>query len=206
MATKEYWRIDNDGIAQSHDFTGVGDGLEDFRFRVSRLKDIYSCEETLRIEAYHGGRPCGWRVLRVSRLETDITGLLDIGIHLSRLEFIELRRIIQKHYYHLEPTLTEAIGNTVADGVVEGVVGLFREYVRDRFMEPRDGHYNIPTEEFKREFSESVFRGHSISDIKEALRVRGYTRCNARRNDFAIKEDGVNRRYISFNAERMGEA
>lgn len=204
MAAKEYWKIDNEKIQKNHKFIGIGE-LEKFSFNVTRLKDTYSYEEVLKIEAYYDSKEYGSRISKISKLETEITALSDIGINLSRLEFIELSTIIKRNYYQLEPQIREAIENNISDIVVKGVVDFFKEYITEKEIEPKDGYYNIPIEDFKREFNDSVFKRYNISDIKEALKIRDYIKCNARRNDFAIKENGVNKRYICFDIKKIEE-
>lgn len=203
MPTKDYWKIDNDTLRPRHIITGLGD-LAQFSFEIIRLKDVYSYEEVLKINAFYDKKEYGSRISKLSKLDTEIVSLGDIGINLSRVEYIELSNLIKKNYYNLEPQAREAIENNVSDRTVKAVVALYRNYIHEKQIEPRDGYYNIPVEDFKREFNDSTFRRYNMSDIKEALRIRGYIKCNMGRNDLAIKVDGVNHRYISFDAEKLG--
>lgn len=203
MSAKEYWKIDNNKIQTSHIIAGMDD-LKNFSFEVIRLKDIYSYEEVLKINAFYDGKEYGSRISKVSKLDTEIVSLGDIGINLSRVEYIELSNLIKNNYYNLEPQEREAIENNISDRTVEAVVGFYRDYIQEKQIEQRDGFYNIPVEDFKREFNDSSFKRYNMSDIKEALKIRGYIKCNAGRNDLAIKVDGVNHRYISFDAQKLG--
>lgn len=203
MPAKDYWKIDNDIVQPSHIITGL-EGLANFSFEVIRLKDIYSYEEVIKINAFYDGKEYGSRISKVSKLDTEIISLADIGINLSRVEYIELSNLIKNNYYNLEPQEREAIENNISDRTVEAVVGFYRDYIQEKQIEQRDGFYNISVEDFKREFNDSSFKRYNISDIKEALKIRGYIKCNAGRNDLAIKVDGVNRRFISFDAQKLG--
>lgn len=203
MPTKDYWKIDNDILQPSHTITGLED-LANFSFEVIRLKDMYSYEEVLKINAFYDGKEYGSRISKVSKLDTEIISLADIGINLSRVEYIELSNLIKNNYYNLEPQEREAIENNISDRTVEAVVDFYRDYIHEKQIEQREGFYNIPVEDFKREFNDSSFKRYNISDIKEALKIRGYIKCNAGRNDLAIKIDGVNRRFISFDAQKLG--
>lgn len=204
MAAKDYWKIDNENIQTSHTIVGFDD-LENFSFEVVRLKDIYSFEEVLRIKAFYSGKEYGTRISKVSKLDTEIISLADIGINLSRVEYIELSNLIKKNYYNLEPQEREAIENNISDRTVKAVVDFYRDYIQEKQIAPREGFYNIPVEDFKREFNDSSFKRYNMSDIKEALKIRGYIKCNAGRNDLAIKVEGVNRRFISFDKQKLGE-
>lgn len=203
MPAKDYWKMDNDIVQPSHIITGL-EGLANFSFEVIRLKDIYSYEEVIKINAFYDGKEYGSRISKVSKLDTEIISLADIGINLSRMEYIELSNLIKNNYYNLEPQEREAIENNISDRTVEAVVGFYRDYIQEKQIEQRDGFYNISVEDFKREFNDSSFKRYNISDIKEALKIRGYIKCNAGRNDLAIKVDGVNRRFISFDAQKLG--
>ena len=55
----------------------------------------------MRINAFYGGKKYGSRISKVSKLDTEIISLADIGINLSRVEYIELSNLIKKNYYHL---------------------------------------------------------------------------------------------------------
>lgn len=202
MPTKEYWKIDNEKLQDSHIIVGMDD-LEKFSFEVVRLKDIYSFEEVLKIKAFYDGKEYGTRISKVSKLDTEIVALADIGINLSRVEYIELSNLIKKNYYNLEPQEREAIENNISDITVNAILAFYREYVQEKQIEPKDGFYNIRVEDFKDEFSKSSFRRYNITDIKEALKIRKYIKCNAGRNDLAIKVDGINRRFISFDAQKL---
>ena len=203
MPAKDYWKMDNNKIQPSHIIVGMDD-LKNFSFEVIRLKDVYSYEEVLKINAFYGGKEYGSRISKVSKLDTEIVSLGDIGINLSRVEYIELSNLIKNNYYNLEPQEREAIENNISDRTVEAVVAFYRDYIQEKQIEQRDGFYNIPVEDFKREFNDSSFKRYNMSDIKEALKIRGYIKCNAGRNDLAIKVDGVNRRFISFDAQKLG--
>lgn len=199
MAAKEYWKIDNQKEQEVHKIEGLGE-LEKFSFEVKRLKDVYVGLEVLRITAFYNGEEYGTIVSKIAQLDTNITNLSDIGINLSRVEFVELSTLMKNNYYSLIPQVGEGIENNVSDKLVEGVVQYFRDYIVDKAIEQMDGFYNVPTDAFKSEFNESVFKHYNISDVKEALKIRHITRCNAKRNDFAIKKDGQNKRYISFDS------
>lgn len=202
MATKEYWKIDSQTEKEEHLIRGINE-LSKFSFKVRRYKDIYSGLEVLKISAYYDGTDYGTIVGQMAKLDTELSNLLDIGINLSRLELVELRTIIGKNYYCLKPLIGESIENNIPDKLVNKVLQHFKEYIVENKIEKKDGFYNIPVADFKNEINDSVFRHYNISDIKEALRIRKFTKCNANRNDFAIKDKdtGKNFRCISFDAD-----
>ena len=134
MPAKDYWKIDNENVQPSHTIVGLND-LENFSFEVVRLKDIYSFEEVLRIKAFYSGKEYGTRISKVSKLDTEIISLADIGINLSRVEYIELSNLIKKNYYNLEPQEREAIENNISDRTVEAVVKFYKEYIQEKQIE-----------------------------------------------------------------------
>lgn len=200
MATRNYWVVDDEEVKEEHIISGV-DELEPFSFHITRLKDIYTSMEVLKITAYYEDANYGTVVSKISKLDTLISELKDIGINLSRNSFVELISTINNNYYKLVPVERESIENNIPDSVVDGIVDYFRQYIEESNIKINNNYYDIPTEDFKKAYSESVFRRFNIADMKEALKIRNYTRCNTKRTDYSIKTDGVNHRYISFCAD-----
>lgn len=204
MANNNKWIIDNNKIQDSHKFSGTGD-LSKFSVVVKRLKDKYSGKENLRMTGYYEDKKYGTVIGHITGLENDVVALRDIGFVIERVDLLELCKVIKANYYNLIPEERDGVENNISDTVVSGVVDLFRKYITDNDIAVKDGLYNIPVDEFKKEFNDSTFRNYNISDIKEALKINGCTKCNANRNDNAVKVDGANKRYISFKSEVIGK-
>ena len=200
MADK-YWEIEtHNGVFDT--VKGIGE-LDVFSFQLKRLKDIYTGMETIKILAFYKGDKYGTIVNKFAKLDTDIANLSNVGINLTRLQSVELTKIIKDNYYEMSVEVGEGVEINVSEELLNGILKYFKDYVEDKKIVNTNGFYNIPVAEFKTAFSESIFRHYNATDIKEALRIGMYIRCNAKRNDYSIKEDGVNHRYISFNADKL---
>lgn len=211
MPTKEYWKIEKPEGQQEaekqeiHTINGIEE-LSKFRFEIRRLKDVYTGLEVLKITAYYDGMDYGTIVSKAAKLDTDIPALSDIGINLTRVECSDLCDVIKKNYYNLIPQMGESIENNIPDKLLDKVLSYFKAYIDEKDIVVENGFYNIPVEDFKKAYTESTFRFYNITEVKEALKLRHYIRCNPKRNDFAIKKNDKVQKYISFDVEAIDSA
>lgn len=198
--TKNKGESKDDG--KMHTISGMNE-YENFEFDVLRRKDKYTKREVLRITAYYCGDEYGTIISKVAKLDSDIFELRDIGISLMRPVLTELGAVIKYNFYELDLESCEGIENNIPDNLLTGIVTYFKGYIINNGIPVKDGLYNIPVEDFKNEISETEYNIYGLSAIKEALKGRGYTKCNVNRYDYAIKENKKNNRYISFYADKI---
>lgn len=208
VVIKDEWKEEPERVGENKEgkvVSIIGTGtLEKFKFDIKRLKEKESRQEKLLIQAYYASEDYGTLVTSIGKLYSDITKLSDNGINLKRKFFVELAKIIDDNFYYFLIEEKESVGNNVTEDAVQGIAGYFMRYIRDNRIEVQNGCYNIPVEEFSREYKGTTFR-YDEKDVREALRLYGYTKCNSNRNDLTVKlgEDKKAVKCISFIAEKI---
>lgn len=184
---------------------GTG-SLEKFKFELVRLKEKETKHEKLLIHANYESEDYGTLVTNIGKIHSDILKLSENGIHMKRKHFNELAKKIDDSFYDVMIQEKESVGNNVEERTVEEIVKYFKEYIKDNNIEKdTNGCHNIPVEEFSREYKGTTFKADE-KDVREALRIYGYTKCNANRNDLTVKMGKENEKKavkcISFYADR----
>lgn len=213
----ESFKIDNEKLNVRHTISGVGE-KEKFSFVVERLKDGGTYKEVICIRAFYGKDGSkdayteksksymGKAVGSINKIEDTIKKLSEIGIVMSINDCRDLGKIIEKNYYNFEINYQEGIENDVPEKVVSNVLEHFAKYIKDKEIKAENGLYSIPVEIFKKEYEECTF-SIPIMKVKEALRLKGYTKCNTNRNDYNIKteENGkmISKKHISFYQDKI---
>lgn len=214
------FQIDNMELKEVHIIKGVKDEYKQFSFSVERLKDRDSFKEVVRIRAFYGlesdnvkdyvesnDKYMGKIVCSINMLEGELKKLGEIGIVMSVNGCRDLAKLIENNYYNFEVIRQEGIENDVPDELINSVVKHYAEYISDNKIEAdKNGLYNITVEEFTKEYNECTYN-IPIIKIKEALRLKEYTKCNLNRNDYNIKitENGktATKRHISFYKDKI---
>lgn len=214
------FEIDNAKLNKVHIIKGIKDGYNKFSFSVERLKDQDSFKEVVRIRAFYGLKSkkaedyvetssnyMGKVVCSINMLEGEIKKLGEIGIVMSINGCRDLAKLIENNYYNFEVIRQEGIENDVPDALIDSVLAYFAKYISDNEIKAdKHGFYNIPVEDFTKYYEGSTYN-IPITKIKEALRLKGYTKCNPNRNDYNIKitENGktVTKRHISFYKDKI---
>lgn len=225
-----YFEIDNTDLKDMHIILGKEEKSE-FWFAVERLKDKRTYKEVIRIKAFYKKADnnnkgnssqsvdikevyteknefyMGKAVGSISNIEDTIKKLSEVGIVMTINDCRDLGQIIRNNYYNFEINYQEGIENDVPEKVVSDVLEHFAEYIKDKEIKAdNSGLYNIPVEIFKKEYEECTF-DIPIMKIREALRLKGYTRCNTNRNDYNIKieENGkmISKKHISFYRDKI---
>lgn len=182
--------------------------LENFKFKIIRQKSRETRQEIILINAFYCDEDYGFWVTSIGKIYSDITKLNDIGIRMKRQQFNELAKVIDDNFYNLMLEHKEYIGNNVPEEMLYKIIEHFRQYIQKNKIEIKNECYNIPAKDFKEEYDKSPFKNKAaIKEVKEALKLYGYTKCNANRKDCNVKlEDGKKGvRCISFIAERIDE-
>lgn len=183
----------------------VGKGsLAKFTFDIVRLKEKETRLERLLIQAYYDSADYGTLVTSIGKLYSDIIKLADNGVNMKRKAFVELSKIIDDSFYDLQIEEKESVGNNIPEETVHKIAGYFREYIKKKDIEIQNGCYHIPVEDFSKDYKDTTFKANE-RDVREALRLYGYTKCNANRNDLTVKlgEDKKAVKCISFIADKI---
>lgn len=219
---KDHWeevREEIDGQKKVVSLVGTG-SYGDYKFDIVRLKDNETKEEKLSISAFHkeikeskedkGVPEYEWKdygtiITRLARLDADIKQLNDYGINLNTLDFNNLVLAIRKAFYELPLEWKAVLGNNVTEEALINIVKYFKKYFIKKNEGQKIGCYNIDVNTFSSEYKGSTFR-YDEKEVREALRLHGYTRCTANRNDNVVKLDGkTGKRCISFYADKIDE-
>lgn len=198
----ECWEIRYKNGGQEVDAI-VGQGkLARFSFEAVRKKDSDTKLEKLVIRAKFDQVDYGEMVTSIGKLNTDILKLADYGINLSLKEFRDLAKKIDNHFYDL-PLETVQSPSGITDEILEGMLDFVNAYVREDKdgINKADDCYNIPSVDFKKAYDDSDFSTVyqiKLTDMKQALREKGYIKCNRYRTDRTVKFEKETRKCISF--------
>ena len=169
----------------------------------SETSDISSDEYNEKNDKYMGKVVCN-----INKLSDEIKKLGDIGIIITPNGCRDLAKLIEKNYYNFEVIKKDGAENDVSETLIESVVEHFIGYIKDNGIKLDKDAYNIPVEDFVKEYEKCTFRV-PVPKIKEGLRLMEYTKCNKNRNDYNIKFqiDGktVSKRHISFYKNKIDE-
>lgn len=141
----------------------------------------------------------GKAVGTINKLGDEIRKLCEVGIVMSVNDCRDLEHLISANYYNFEIIRQDGVENDVPDKVVDDVLELFAEYIRNKGIQKKDGLYNIPKEDFKKEYGGCVY-DIPINKILACLKSKGYTRCNKNRYDYNVRTDDKTERHVSFYA------
>lgn len=202
------WRFSKNG-EKTAVFSGAGE-LENFMFEVVRLKDKETKQEKLIISIYYGkgngdgkGESYGELHTSIGKLSSDIIRLYDFGINLKRKDLVELAKIISDNFYELPLKWKELLGNNVPEETVIEIVSYFKDYIKQEKIEIKNKCYNIQVKDFSKEYRDSTF-AYDEKQVREALRIYGFTNCDKNRNDKVVKLDGkTGEKCISFFADKI---
>lgn len=172
-------------------------------YEITRLKDIYSSEEAIHIQALNKGVANGIIVTSTSKIGEDIYKLEKYGISMTPLYFDELAKIIKDNYFDVECTDREYIDNEIPKKVIKIFVEMCRQKMGEDIKEylAKDTiHYDVETKTLKEWYLESPMRRYSLTEIKEAMIIYGYTeKPNKGRTDCTI----ANKKVVRFHKNIM---
>ncbi len=194
---------DKDGKVVKFTGTDEKNNPQPFIFEVTRHKDKDTKQERLVVVAYYDKEESGRIVTTSSKLSSDLPKLSDFGINMKISAFHDLAQQINENFYDLRLKKEDGIVTGIAEEQLKSIVRFYKEYIVDKGIKNDGGFYNIDVNEFKKEYNESTFR-FDITEVKVALRMGGYTRCNRNRNDYTIKvATGKSKKHISFIASKI---
>lgn len=192
--------INNENKVDS--INGVGSNAP-FKFKVLRQKEHETKRENLVIRTYYNNDEYGVIISSISNLHNDNAKLQDIGINLARQSFVELVKVINQHFYELPLEWIDCIGNGIPKEDLLKIVKHFKEYIKENDIEIKDDCYNIGVKEFTEEFENNMFN-HGEKEVREALRLYKYTKCNGTSFTHVVKlDDKKSVKCISFWADKM---
>ena len=183
------------------------DDCEPFKFEVVRQKEDETKKENLVIHAYYNDEDYGKIICSISKIQSDILALKNIGIVLMRQNYVELAKTIEKHFYELPLKNVEYIGNGVDEEMLLKFVKHFKKYIKEKNIEKKDRCYNIEVLEFSKEYEKNMFK-YEEREYREALRIYGYTKCNGTSFTHVVKLDKNDKKgvkCISFWADKIDE-
>ncbi|MBQ3794858.1 MAG: hypothetical protein II842_01005 [Butyrivibrio sp.] len=184
----------------------IADRNKDTQFRVTRLKDVYSRKEALRIDIIRNKVEDGSLVSASTRIADDIYRLEDYGVYMSVASFDELARFIRDKYFELNAIDREYIENDIPESIVRQFVELCAEHWKEDASAVIDNTASkllyVPVSTIKEWHNDSAYRRFPLTDIKEALAIYGYTKTNAGRNDYTDRKHG---KVIAFWSDRFME-
>lgn len=147
------------------------------KYKITRLKDIYSMEEAIRIQVFNNDIEDGVVITSTSKIGEDIYKLEKYGISMSPLYFDELAKIIKDHYFDIEITKREYIDNEITEYAIKAFVKFCCHQMGATLEDylAKDGkHYDVKTTDISAWYKESPFQRYLLHDIKEALIIYGY--------------------------------
>lgn len=184
----------------------IVDRNKDTRFRVTRLKDVYSRKEALCIDIIRHGIEDGKLISKSTKILEDIYQLEDFGVYMTVPCFDELARVIREKYFELMAIDREYIENDLPEVIVKQFVELCVEHWKEDdavvINNTASNLLYVPVSIIKEWHNDSAYRRFSLTDIKEALAIYGYTKTNAGRNDYTDRKHG---KVIAFWSDRFME-
>ena len=178
---------------------------QNIRFKITRLKDVYSRKEALCIEIFRDDKPDGRLLSSSQKIGEDIYELEEYGICMTPPCFDSLARCIRKVYFDLIPQEREYIQNDVPEAAVKQFVKsciVQWEEEKDAVRDTDGSLICVPVAKIKEWYNDSSCRQFSLTDIKEALSIYGYTKTNAGRNDYTVSGLG---KVIAFWKDKIEE-
>lgn len=182
-------------------------------FEVSRLKDIATKEEFIKIDVFDGKIDDETKMVvkassiscaniekaTITELEAKLVNLRLYGVMMKRGHFPTLRQHIEANYRQLKPNPINNVGTQLTLDIVQEIYDMFVRYIRDVGMEPREiagmSLYNIPVDEFKDHLVDSIYGKYKYADVRTELAnleiemngesVRA-TKCSYGRNDNTV--------------------
>ena len=181
------------------------DDCKPFKFEVIRQKDNETKQENLVIYASYNDEDYGKIICSISKIQSDILELKNVGIVLMRQNYVELAKTIEQHFYELPLEKVEYIGNGVPKEELLKFVRHFKTYIKENKIEKKDRCYNIEVSEFSKEYGNNMFK-YEEREYREALRIYGYTKCNGTSFTHVVKlDDKKGVKCISFWADKIDE-
>lgn len=156
------------------------------KYRIARLKDVYSREETMCIHILNDGKEDGIIVTSISKLDADIAKLERFGIFLSASYLVdELVKIIRDNYFDIAVTERTYIGNDVPENVVVEFVSMCRDRIMEdegdkgdkgnkenkenNYLSDDKCFYDVRCTEINAWYKESPYQRYTLREIKEAM-------------------------------------
>ena len=146
-------------------------------YQITRLKDIYSRQEAVRIDILNKGVEDGCIITSSSEIGEDIYKLEKYGIAMSPLYFDELAKIIKSNYFEIEPTERDYIDNEISQTTTEVFVDFCRQKMGRKiedYLSSDNDYYDVKTTDITSWYKECPLRRYSLRDIKEAMIIYGY--------------------------------
>ena len=181
----------------------------DTEYRITRLKDIYSRKEALCVEIIRNGLEDGKLISASTRIDEDIYRLEEYGVYMTVPCYDELARHIKEIYFDLKVHEQENIDNNVPEGVIRRFIELcaveIMEPDRLKDTDKKNTLYYVDVATVAEWYQDSSLKRYSLTEIKEALSIYGYTKTNRGRNDLTVMDSVTKkaRKVIAFDKGRM---
>ena len=144
-------------------------------YDISRLKDRYSREESIRIQIKNDDKYDGIIMTDISRLDVDIVKLEKFGISLNASYVDELVKIIKNKYFYITAEEREYIDNGVPEEVVKEFVSMCCQRMSSNIKDAKDkDYYDVKTTDLGSWYKETPFQRYTLREIKEAMIIYGY--------------------------------
>lgn len=199
-AESQYRKLNSDG-KNKEEKVQVYTRNSNIIYEVNRLKDIMTSEEVILIQANRDGIDNGRIVTSITKISQDIKKLEKFGICMPKKYFDELANIITDNYFDIECTHREYVENDIPEQVIKIFVQICCQNMKDNlneYLSADEKHYDVRTTTLKEWHSDCFARKYSLTDIKEAMVIYGFTdKPNRGRTDCNIG----NQRVVRFNKD-----
>lgn len=193
-------KVNKAKLANQEEIYRVYEINENNYLEIQRVKDRYSRKEGIVITLFVNKKEDARIATTISRVREDIRKLAEFGVYITSRLYDELELLIRDAYYYIYIQEREYIDNDIPTGAVEEFVEMCHEQIQMQMGDEqedskkeivkKDGCYCIPVKIFQEWYDESPYRRFPLKDLKEALKVYGYTKCNTGRLDYTVAGKG----------------
>ena len=152
-------------------------------------------KERLSIEIFNAeGESRGKIYCSPLSIESDLYQLREHGVLLSRSNIMTLTKLVENVYMDVECCKDDTVGDVDVESEIADILELVCKYIYEKeikLVERKDGkYYDIPVNEFRGIFRETVYKNSSYSAIKKVLHSNDYIYYASNRADNTVADVG----------------
>ncbi|NOW84606.1 hypothetical protein B0H39_002487 [Clostridium beijerinckii] len=201
-----YWEFDDKTGTLSISKKSVGYDFErQYSFVLTRYKDKYTHEESLKINSFYNCKENGCICTYIYSLDKDLKKLMRYGVAFDKILYADLQQQIEKVYLQLKEDYSKSKEKTETKDFEEKELKNFLEMISEviKEFEFKTGYYHIPVEQFNLLVEESGYSDYDLKGIKEILSKKDYIKCGKNRLTNIVRIGTKPIRVISFNKKML---